>query len=98
MKNEIADAIRNKRCLKIFYAPGERLVEPHTLGLGKDSQILLRAYQIAGASSSGEPEHWKLLRVDRIGNIEPGTGSSSAPRPGYKKNDPVMKGGIIAEL
>ncbi len=98
MKDQIAEAIRHKRCLKIFYAPGVRLIEPHTLGRGKDSQILLRAYQVAGASASGEPEHWKLFRLDRIGNVEPDEGSSAAPRLGYKRNDSIMKGGIIAEV
>ncbi len=94
----ITAAIQNRHCLRIRYAPGERLVEPHAFGRGADGQLLLRAYQTEGASASGEHEHWKLFRVDRILRIEATDTSSDAPRPGYKSGDKAMKGGIIAEL
>jgi len=94
----IAAAIQGKRCLRINYDPGDRLIEPHTLGRGSDGQLLLRAYQVSGASNSGEHEHWKLFRVDRIHFIEPDYAVSNAPRHGYKRGDKAMKAGIISEL
>lgn len=98
MTKDIAESIRTKTCLKIFYEPGERLVEPHTLGIGSDGQYLLRAFQVAGASASGEHKDWKLFRVDRMRLIGGSGGASMAPRPGYKRNDKAMKGGIIEEI
>lgn len=94
----IVAAIENKRCLSIDYEPGLRLIEPHALGTGSDGQILLRAYQVSGASASGEPEHWKLFRVDRIRDVTPDDTPSEAPRPGYKRGDRAMKQGIISEI
>lgn len=94
----ITTAINGRRCLSIYYEPGNRIVEPHTLGRGSDGQLLLRAYQVSGASASGEPEHWKLFRVDRIRSVDTTDTPSEAPRPGYKRGDKAMKGGIIAEI
>ena len=68
------------------------------MGYGSDEQLLLRAYQVEGASLSGEHVHWKLFRVDRLGNVEPNPAPSSAPRDGYKRDDKAMKGGIIAQI
>lgn len=48
----ITDAVQNRTCIRIWYEPGERLVEPHTFGRGADGQLLLRAYQVSGASAS----------------------------------------------
>lgn len=95
---EIVAAIQNRTCLRIFYNPGERLIEPHAFGRGKDGQLLLRAYQVSGASASGEHEHWKLFRVDRIDTLSPDSTPSEAPREGYKPGDKAMKGGIISEI
>lgn len=94
----IAAAIQNRCSLRILYAPGYRYIEPHAYGTGSDSQMLLRAYQTSGASDSGEHENWKLFRVDRIEIVEPSGDPSEAPRPGYKRGDRAMKGGIIAQV
>jgi predicted DNA-binding transcriptional regulator YafY len=94
----ITNAIKNGHRLKIYYEPGIRIIEPHTVGYSGDNNLLLRAYQTEGASASGEHEHWKLFRVDRIGSVTPTNAPSEAPRPGYKRGDKGMRGGIISEL
>lgn len=94
----ITAAITNTKTLSIYYEPGLRLIEPHALGRGSEGQLLLRAYQVSGASASGEHEHWKLFRLDRMGSVTPDDTPSEAPRPGYKRGDKAMKGGIIAEV
>lgn len=91
-------AIQNRRTLRVFYAPGWRHIEPHALGRGSNGQLLLRAYQTSGASTSDEPENWKMMRVDRLDVVEPSDEPSEAPRPGYKRDDKAMKGGIIAQI
>lgn len=94
----IVNAIRGRKRLRIYYAPGWRTVEPHTIGQSADGNILLRAYQVEGASASGEHEHWKLFRVDRLTECGDDGSDFDGPRPEYKKGDKAMKGGIIQEL
>lgn len=98
MLNEIAQAIAGREVLELVYPPGRRLVEPHAVGYGSDGSLLLRAFQTEGASASGEPNNWKLFRLDRTDRIDPTGMRFSNPRPGYRKNDKAMKGGIIAQL
>jgi len=98
MIQQLTEAIRQKLQLRIFYDPGERLIEPHTLGYSANHNLLLRAFQVSGASNSNEHSDWKLFRVDRIGSLDPSGEQFDGPRPGYKRGDPVMKGGIIEEL
>jgi predicted DNA-binding transcriptional regulator YafY len=94
----ITAAINRKQTLEIEYEPGWRVIEPHALGRSADGHLLLRAYQVKGASASGEHAHWKLFRVDRLRGVESDGGSFSGPREGYRRGDRAMKGGIIAEL
>ena len=94
----VSDAIRSRRRLNIQYHPGGRLIEPHCLGRGSKGQILLRAFQVNGASESGEHAHWKLFRLDRMDSAKDAGEAFSGPRPLYNPNDSVMKGGIIERL
>ena len=94
----ITAAIQNRRTLRVFYAPGWRQIEPHALGRGSNGQLLLRAYQTSGASTSNEHENWKMMRVDRLEVVETVDEPSEAPRPDYKRDDKGMKGGIIAQI
>lgn len=94
----IQTAIQSQRTLRVSYPPGERLIEPHCLGQSSDGNLLLRAFQISGASASGEHENWKLFRLDRFSSIGDGGGTFDGPRPLYNPADPAMKGGIIACL
>lgn len=94
----ITAAIQQRQVLRIIYPPGSRLVEPHAFGWSTDGNLLLRAYQIEGASASGEHEWWKLFRIDRAERIEATDRPFDGPRPQYKRGDRAMKGGIIAEL
>jgi hypothetical protein len=58
----------------------------------------LRAFQIEGASASNQPFNWKLFRLDRMREASFNGRSFPAPRPDYKRDDCVMKRGIIAQL
>ncbi|MEZ5953746.1 MAG: WYL domain-containing protein [Hyphomonas sp.] len=91
-------AILNRKQMTIHYEPGSRVIEPHALGYSQNGDLLLRAYQVSGASASGEHEHWKLFRIDRMSAANDNGETFDGPRPGYRKGDKAMKGGIIAEL
>ena len=89
MKNIISEAISEKARLTVSYPPGTRVIEPHAFGYSKDGHPLLRAYQVSGASSSGE---------HRIGGVDPEGSSFTEARPGYRRDNKAMKGGIISQL
>jgi predicted DNA-binding transcriptional regulator YafY len=91
-------AIEGRRLVSIWYDPGVRVIEPHALGYGSDGQLLLRAFQVAGASGSGQPVHWKLFRLDRIKDAKLNGGSFRKPRPEYQRDDRAMPRGIIAQI
>ena len=98
MNRSISAAINDRRRIKLDYEPGHRLIEPHAYGLSKDGNELLRAFQVEGASASGEHVNWKLFRVDRITQLAMLDERFDHPRPGYRRGDSAMKGGILAEL
>jgi predicted DNA-binding transcriptional regulator YafY len=91
-------AIEGRRLVSIWYDPGVRVVEPHVLGYGSDGQVLLRAFQVAGASVSDQPVHWKLFRLDRIRDAKFNGRVFRKPRPEYQRDDRVMTLGIIAQV
>jgi len=97
MTTDWAKAIQERKRIRLFYDPGERLVEPHAFGRSSEGKLLVRAFQVEGASASNEHHDWKLFRVDRMGQSDI-SGGFDEPRPGYRRGDKAMKGGIIAEL
>lgn len=98
MHELIIDAIEQRRVIELDYHPGIRFVEPHTYGISSDGNGLLRAYQTAGESASGEHVNWKLFRVDRIASLRVLDDSFDGPRPSYRRGDSAMKNGIFAQL
>jgi predicted DNA-binding transcriptional regulator YafY len=94
----LVEAIKGRRLVSIWYGPGVRVIEPHALGVGSDGQLLLRAFQVAGASASGQSTHWKLFRLDRIRDAKLNGGSFKKPRPEYQRDDRAMTRGIIAQV
>src|SRR5262245_16488893 len=94
----VAQAIKDRRLLRFYYEPGIRTVEPHALGVSAEGNTLLRAYQIDGASKSGEHINWKLFRLEKMTSFEVAKNSFAGPRPGYNPQDPAMKSRIIESL
>jgi hypothetical protein len=97
-QEELVAAIEGRRLVELWYDPGPRVIEPHALGIGSDGRVLLRAFQVEGASSSGEHVNWKLFRLDRVRSAAVNGNCFSGPRPEYKRNDRAMTRGIIAQL
>ena len=99
MRAEIIEAIESKSRLSILYDDDllERCIEPHAYGISTKGTYLLRAYQVNGPSDSGEPEGWKLFRVDRIASLET-LDSHFTTRPGFKRGDSAMTQGVLAEV
>ncbi|SDT28530.1 hypothetical protein [Bradyrhizobium canariense] len=98
MRELLEAAINECKLVNIWYEPGTRSIECHALGYGSAGQILLRAFQIDGASASNEHVNWKLFRLDRMRDVELTIFEFDGPRPEYKLNDRAMTRGIICQL
>jgi WYL domain-containing protein len=81
----IASAIRNRHLLRFSYDGYLRTVEPHAYGTDRKNRYLLRAYQVAGGSESGEFEGWKLFCEDEMVAITETSDKFSGPRIDYKQ-------------
>lgn len=69
MNPTIAEAIKLRRVLTVIYDGDRRTVEPHTYGINSAGNEALSCYQIAGVSSSGKPEGWKMLLISKLGTV-----------------------------
>ena len=93
---EICTAIKNKQLLEFYYEGGNRIVEPHCYGLTTAGNEGLRAFQVAGYSSSGKMG-WKMFDLAKADDIAILDDTFSFPRSGYKRGDKGMAN-IYCEL
>lgn len=117
-KDDIIDSIQKQKVLYIYYAgddtitKGYRTIEPYLLGVSTAGNVVVRAWQQAGASDSNKgikrprrPDKdaipgWRLFYLDGITSILP-TGKifsveEGKIRPKYNPNDKQMKEIFIA--
>jgi hypothetical protein len=90
MNSAICDAIRGRTVLIFRYDGGDRTVEPHCHGVSTAGNEVLRAYQTAGFSESGNPVGWKLFEVTKMSALQSQRETFGANRPGYNANDKGM--------
>ena len=80
----ICDAIRGRRVIRFVYDGGMREAEPWCHGTSRTGREVLRAWQVGGASTSGEPVGWKFFEVAKMGSMQQTGALCAASRPGYK--------------
>ena len=86
----ICDAIRKREKIRCYYKGGYRTLEPHCHGTSRAGNESLRAYQIEGYSSSGNPVDWKFLTVAKMSEIESTGETFSDNRQDYNPDDQHM--------
>lgn len=90
MNHDICDAITALPVVEFMYRGLPRIVEPFCHGISRAGNEVLRAYQVGGASESGNPVGWKLYEVSQMSGLRR-TGATFRPgRPGYNPNDSQM--------
>jgi YD repeat-containing protein len=92
------EALASGKRLELRYDGYSRVVEVHVTGYSREGNALMRVWQVRGGSESGEPIGWKLMRLDESFSGQIINEKSVAPRPGYKRDDAAMKGGIKCQL
>ncbi len=90
MNTAITEAIKGKRIIRFDYDGDERIVEPFCYGRNSKNNDVLCAFQIGGASSSGNPEGWKLYTVDKMVEVVVTANIFQGDRPKYNPNDSRM--------
>mgnify|MGYP006292115717 FL=1 len=96
-RDQIMDAIRNRRVCVIYYNGDEpgglglRVIEPVAYGLTKKGNPVVRAWDREGASHKAylgkKPlPSWRFFRVDKIQFIRPTQEIFDTPRPNYNPN------------
>lgn len=87
----LCDAIANRVVIELRYHDYSRLVEPYVYGTTRTGEDMLRCYQVAGGSVSGERRGWKLLRIAEIVSAHL-TQTSFEPRWGrYNPEDRALR-------
>ena len=95
--NDIQDSIRKKIVVTVYYdgdepgGKGYRRIEPVCVGYSKAGNLVIRAWDLDGAShtaSIGEKPlpGWRMFRADKIFTYQPTTDNFTEVRPGYNPN------------
>jgi len=95
--NDIQDSIRKKIVVTVYYdgdepgGKGYRRIEPVCVGYSKAGNLVIRAWDLDGAShtaSIGEKPlpGWRLFRADKIFTYQPTTDNFTEVRPNYNPN------------
>ncbi len=94
---DIQDSINKKIVVTIYYdgdipgGKGYRRIEPVCVGYSKAGNLVVRAWDIDGASHTatiGEKPlpGWRLFRADKIFTYQPTTDTFNQVRPNYNPN------------
>ena len=87
---KLCDAIKGKKQAKISYEGHTRTINPHLIGIHKDTgNKVLRAYHVEGFSSSGDKPGWRLFSINKIGNVQV-FDTNFKTQQGYNPNDKVI--------
>lgn len=95
--NDIQDSIRKKIVVTVYYdgdepgGKGYRRIEPVCVGYSKAGNLVIRAWDLDGAShtaSIGEKPlpGWRMFRADKIFTYQPTTDNFTEMRPDYNPN------------
>lgn len=97
MKNEICQAINNKRLLGFYYDSLYRKVEPYTYGINTANNEALCAYQIDGQSKKRQIPSWGFFLLDKIENLNLLNDTFNYTQVDYRRGDKRMHQ-IFAEI
>jgi hypothetical protein len=89
MNPTICKAIEQRRVLELRYHGYSRIVEAHVYGEDRKGDEVVRCYQLAGQSESGERAGWKLLKIKDAALVHLAE-TVFEPRPEYTRNDKVV--------
>ncbi|PYJ21355.1 MAG: hypothetical protein DME99_08020 [Verrucomicrobia bacterium] len=87
----IVSAICNRNVLEFLYNGKPRIVEPQTYGISTAGHPLLRGYQRAGGSGSGQAKGLRLFETAKISRLKRTGEQFTKARPEHNPSDSAMK-------
>lgn len=92
--SDMTSSIKKRNLVTIYYdgndngGKGYRTIEPVCLGFSKKDNMVLRAWEVGGASYSAKNKGnflpgWRLFRVDKIFTYKPTLDKFNTVRPNY---------------
>lgn len=91
-QDSIIDAIKKRYSVMLTYEPdehgkggGTRMIQPVAYGTSKAGNPVVRAFQPYGDTTTKIP-HWKMFRLDKIGEWKPLKNQKFTAPDGYNKN------------
>lgn len=92
--SDMTSSIKKRNLVTIYYdgndngGKGYRTIEPVCLGFSKKDNMVLRAWEVEGASYSAKNKGnflpgWRLFRVDKIFTYKPTIDKFNTVRPNY---------------
>lgn len=86
LKEQICEAIRNKRVISFSYKMQVRVVEPHLLGFDGDGDLTLSAWQTSGLKPG-----WRDFHVAKLSGLSATGQTFAKSRPGYNPRDETLE-------
>ena len=96
MEDTLVSAIKNKHVLSFFYDDAARIVEPQTYGISTAGHPVLRGYQVAGGSKSGQSIGLRLYELAKMEGLQDTNKRFSKARPEHNRKDSAMSEVIIS--
>jgi hypothetical protein len=69
---------------------GERIVEPHLVGVDSKGRYLLSAYQVGGIPNKSRATPWGTYFLNKMSRLVVTGKKFTGPRIGYNPSDPTM--------
>ena len=81
------EAIDQACCLELYYVDHSLVVEAHAVGFDAEGRPRLLAFERDGGADP-TPGRWVFLALDAAKRVGLSGYFSTAPRPGYRRDDP----------
>ena len=85
-EHAISGAISRRHVISFSYDGRQRVVEPHLVGIDRDGEMTLIAWQLSGGNGEG----WREFHADKLSGLSTTGKRFSDARPGYNPNDPKL--------
>jgi len=96
MEETVIAAIKNKHVLSFYYGDAPRTVEPQTYGISTAGHPVLRGYQIAGGSKSGQIVGLRLYELAKMDGLKDTNQRFAKARPQHEPKDSAMSRVIVS--
>ena len=96
MEEIVISAIKNRHILSFFYDDARRTVEPQTYGISTAGHPVLRGYQTAGGSRSGQSVGLRLYELAKMEGLRETGKRFAKARPQHNPKDSAMSKVIVS--